>query len=108
MKKIFLVFTLTILAFSSTAYSEPGIKKLCKTELKDGDSSPETMIKVCDCIAESSGLTEYNGFARLSEALEKYRDLKAVAEDFVKSEEDLKIFEATFNCSFTVGWEKKL
>ncbi|MFZ4762057.1 MAG: hypothetical protein ACOYK8_04525 [Alphaproteobacteria bacterium] len=105
MKKIFLALFFTIVAFSSIASSEPAIKKSCKGQLQDGKSSPETMSKICDCIAGSSGLTEYGGFVRLSDTLKKYRDLQAMADDFVKSPEDGKIFQATLDCSFKVGLE---
>ena len=51
------------------------------------DQALKLMRSVCDCIARTTGLTDYDGFGRLNDALRQHSELQKVADTFVQSPE---------------------
>ena len=95
---LFPMLLITSMGLSFSASAAEGIRKSCEV-LDDGRSSPEVMRSVCDCIARTTGLTDYDGFGRLNDALRQHSELQKVADTFVQSPEDFKVFKASLDCS---------
>lgn len=114
--KKFSILSILILLFSFTSYSKEEIRNSCETNLKSRAKDPKALNKVCDCIAKSTGLTEYNGFASLNDLLKKYdgldsffesgdtlinsgktgKELEELQLEFLKSSEDIELARQNF------------
>jgi len=79
------ILSILILLFSFPSYSKEEIRNSCEINLKSGGENPKVVSEICDCIAKSTGLTEYNGFASLYDLLKRYDGL----DSFFKSGDTL-------------------
>ncbi len=75
------ILSILILLSSFPSYSKEGIRNSCEINIQSRAKDPKALNEICDCVAKSTGLAEYNGFASLNDLLKRYDEMFFMSED---------------------------